>query len=329
MSYSELAPIVLFCYNRPQILLNTLSHLRNNSLASRSSLILYCDGPKKFPDPKVDEVRSIAHQITGFKSVTTITRECNWGLAPNIIDGVTKTVSKFGKAIILEDDLVVSPFFLEFMNQSLSVYQNDPSVASICGWVPPLNLSNKPDTFFLSHADCLGWATWARAWKCFEPDTKLLYRRLMQLPVALRKKFNHFNNYNYVGLLRLQIQGLVNSWAIRWKASAFLHEMLSLYPGHSLVYHCDSFVQATHCNFSFPQEAVSNFPIPVHRIPISERPQMLLLYGEYEKKAFQNQVTPMKIFRNWGNLFYFKLRSLLKRSKKQASDHRKPKLNHM
>ncbi len=230
MSY---APIALFVYNRPEHTRKTLEALQKNTLAKESELFIFSDGPKTIEIiEKVDEVRQYLKTITGFKNVTIFEKENNIGLANSIIAGVTEIVNKYGKIIVVEDDLVTSPFFLEYMNEGLDLYENEDRVASIHGYVYPLN-QNLPETFFLRGADCWGWATWKRAWSLFEPNGQKLLENLQNK--NLIEVFDLDGAYKYSYMLQKQIAGKNNSWAIRWHASTFLLNMLTLYPGKSLV----------------------------------------------------------------------------------------------
>ena len=180
----------------------------------------------------MDEVRRYIRNIGGFKQVTLIERAENWGLARNIIDGVTTQVNAYGRVIVLEDDLVVSPYFLRFMNDALEVYKDEERVGHIqaCDFTKDPSL---PDTFLIKWTGSWGWATWARAWRHFNPDGKAL---LAQLEARrLTRTFDFDGNYPFTRMLRRQIAGKNNSWAIRWNASLFLAGILSLNVGKSLV----------------------------------------------------------------------------------------------
>jgi hypothetical protein len=230
---SALAPIVLFVYNRPAHVEKTIVALQGNHLASESDLIIYSDAPKKDEDiPHVEKVRTFIKSVAGFRSVNIIERPRNLGLSRNIIDGVTEIVSTYGKIIVLEDDLVTSPYFLKFMNDGLSVYQDHHEVVSIHGYVYPVS-GKLPDTFFLRGADCWGWATWKHGWDNFESDGKYLLSEIKNK--SLEKEFNFNDSYPYLQMLHSQVEGKTDSWAIRWHASAFLREKFTLYPGKSLV----------------------------------------------------------------------------------------------
>ena len=177
----------------------------------------------------LDEVRRYIRNIGGFKQVTLIERAENWGLARNIIDGVTTQVNAYGRVIVLEDDLVVSPYFLRFMNDALEVYKDEERVGHIqaCDFTKDPSL---PDTKWTGS---WGWATWARAWRHFNPDGKALFAQLEAR--RLTRTFDFDGNYPFTRMLRRQIAGKNNSWAIRWNASLFLADILSLNVGKSLV----------------------------------------------------------------------------------------------
>ena len=146
---NQLSPIVLFVYNRPWHTQQTVEALQKNELAKESELFIYSDAAKsKEAEKSVNEVRKYIQTIIGFKKVIIIKREKNWGLADSIIDGVTKIVNEYGKIIVLEDDLVTSPYFLKFMNEALVFYKDKEKVWHISGWNYPIE-TNKLDDVFL------------------------------------------------------------------------------------------------------------------------------------------------------------------------------------
>ena len=230
MSY---APILLFVYNRPEHTRRCIQSLLKNSLASESYLFIYADGAKDSTQQEaVNEVRNYIRTIQGFKQTTLMERSENWGLARNIIDGVTTQVNRYGKVIVLEDDLVVAPYFLQFMNDALEVYKDEPKVGHIqaCDFTQDSSL---PSTFLIKWTGSWGWATWDRAWKYFNPNGKELLQELEER--KLTRIFDFNGKYGFTRMLRRQIEGKNNSWAIRWNASLFLKDILSLNVGRSLV----------------------------------------------------------------------------------------------
>lgn len=228
-----LSPILLFVYNRPAHTRHCIESLSMNPLAAESELFVYADGAKdENITSEVEDVRQYIRTIQGFKSVTVIERNENWGLAKNIIEGVSTQVKKYGKVIVLEDDLIVAPHFLRFMNDALETYKNEPKVGHIqaCDFTKDPSL---PDTFLIKWTGSWGWATWERAWKHFNPNGKELLKELEQRKLTYTFDFN--GKYGFTRMLRRQIEGKNNSWAIRWNASLFLKDILSLNVGRSLV----------------------------------------------------------------------------------------------
>ena len=160
------APIVLFTYNRLLHTRKTVESLQNNELANKSNLFIFSDGPKNEKDQVIiKDIRNYLKKIKGFKKIEIIEREKNFGLANNIIDGVTKIVNEYGKIIVLEDDILTNQYFLKFMNEALEFYEKEEKVMHISGYMYPIDSKELPDTFFIKPTTCWGWATWKRAWK--------------------------------------------------------------------------------------------------------------------------------------------------------------------
>jgi hypothetical protein len=231
--HESYAPIALFVFNRLEHSRRTVDALRANEHAAQSDLFVFCDGARDAKDvSSVASVREFVRGITGFRSCTVIESEKNRGLAASIIGGVTEVLGRHPRVIVMEDDLVTSPFFLRYMNEGLDYYEADERVASIHGYVYP-TLLPLPETFFLRGADCWGWATWRRGWALFNPNGSELLAGLRTL--GLTREFDFDGAFQYTAMLQDQISGANNSWAIRWYASTFLANKVTLYPGRSLV----------------------------------------------------------------------------------------------
>ena len=262
-----MAPIILFVFSRLEHTRLTVNSLLKNKLVSESELFIFSDGAK-FDHQliAVQEVRKYIHQIKGFKTVTIIEREYNYGLSNSIIDGVTSIVNQYGKVIVLEDDLITSPYFLKFMNEGLDKYANDDRVISIHGYVYPCK-KLLPDAFFLPGADCWGWATWRRGWDLFNSNGRQLLDEISHR--KLTSAFNYNEAYSFTGMLEDQISGRNDSWAIRWHAAAFLAGKLTLYPGKSLVNNIGHDNSGTHCGDDFKyQTIVSDSTIDLGNIKV-------------------------------------------------------------
>lgn len=230
---SNPATILIFVYNRVEHTRQTISALAKNFGAKESSVIIYSDGPRHPDDyPLIFELRRYLSTITGFKSIQIISRQKNLGLAKSIISGLDDFFGGASKAIVLEDDMVTSPYFLMYMNEALKKYEGDSDVACVHGYIYP-GLKEQPETFFLRGADCWGWGTWRESWKLFNSDGQFLLNELRNK--NLIKEFDFNNSYPFSKMLQNQVLGKNDSWAIRWYASIFLANKLTLYPSKSLV----------------------------------------------------------------------------------------------
>ena len=275
----EWAPILLFVYNRLEHTQRCVNSLLANDLSASSDLFIYADGARdEAAASGVNRVREYIQTIKGFKSVTIVQRDENWGLARNVIDGVTTVVNSRGRVIVVEDDLVLAPYFLQFMNDALETYKDEPRVGHIqaCDFTGDTSL---PDTFLIKFTGSWGWATWQRAWKFFNPDGAKLLHQLEQQRLTRRFDFN--GKYGFTRMLRHQIAGKNNSWAIRWNASLFLADILSLNVGRSLVNNEGFDGSGTNCGSDdLYSSDLWLQPLPVNKIsPIEE--------NEAARKAFE------------------------------------------
>ncbi len=228
------APIALFVYNRADHLAKTLAALKANVQASESELFIFSDAAKNDAAfAAVAEVRNTIHRITGFKAISIVERTQNWGLAKSIIEGVTQLVNQYGRVIVLEDDLVTSPYFLSYMNDALDRYENEEQVMQISGHMFPVQVRHDKDAFFLPFTTSWGWATWKRAWAEFDADATEY--NLLKDDFNLRKQFDLEGTYPYFNMLEAHFEGKVDSWAIRWYLTVFFKRGLTLFPCQSLV----------------------------------------------------------------------------------------------
>lgn len=263
------APICVFAYKRPDHFGLTINSLLDNPEASQSDLWVFIDGAKTIADEVlVSKVQALARAVTGFKTVTVIERGSNLGLSNSVISGVSEVLARNDRIIVLEDDMVASPFFLKYMNDGLERYAQEERVISIHGYVYPLKLeTDKP--FFVRGADCWGWATWRRGWALFEADGNRLLKEIVNQGLAWDFDIN--GSYPYLQMLRRQVQKKNDSWAIRWYASAFLQNKLTLYPNRSLIKNIGNDDSGTHCGVTTVFESeLSATPICLERIIVEE-----------------------------------------------------------
>ena len=235
----NLAPIALFVYNRPEHTRRTLKFLQQNLLADESRLFIFSDAAATAADESnVKEVRELIKTVSGFRKVEIVERSKNLGLAASIIDGVSRLVKEYGRIIVFEDDLISSPYTLQYFNNALRRYENEEKVMHIGAYMYPLKPGAEskesclPETFFYRAATSWGWATWERAWSHFEPDVAKLMSGFNSRKIS---DFSIDGTMNFWKQMKEFKAGKNNSWAIRWYASIFLKGGLTLNPSESLI----------------------------------------------------------------------------------------------
>lgn len=309
-----LAPIVIFSYDRPDHLSKTLDALAKNTFANESELFIYCDGAKeRFAIngkrlanydayvARIVENRKVAHAASGFKKVTIIEREKNVGLKANIVGAVTEIVNQYGRVITLEDDIVTSPGYLQFMNEALEIYKDDEQVMHISGYMWPHRWP-LPETFFYEVPyPGGGWATWARAWKYYNDEAAELYHYWENR----WSEFNKFGGDYLQKQLVANYEGRMNTWFIKWHAVMLQRGGLTLYPGKSLTNNIGFDEFATNCT------PINTFDvIPVSEVRVMRRPMCESWIATHEIYAFYqgrwyNKRRRNAVFKRIKDIIYF------------------------
>lgn len=242
---SLLSPIALFAFKRPDHTRRTLESLTQNAEFSESPLFIYCDGARH--DGEVAQVEETRRLVRAWPhpNKTIIERDRNWGLANSVIEGVTQLSEKFGRVIVVEDDLVVSSMFLNYLNAALERYVDEPKVMQISGYMFPIEGNNTSDAQLLPITSTWGWAIWERAWKHFCVSDKAIEKLLNDS--KQKYAFNLDGSYPYTRRLKQQLNGKSDSWGIRWYLSVFVAGGLIVYPPKSLVQNIGHDGSGTHC----------------------------------------------------------------------------------
>lgn len=238
------APIALFCFNRPHHLKRVVDSLKANPLARKSELFVFADSSNEPDAPGILDVRQVLADIDGFKSIKIIIRDQHLGLSKNTIAGLNYLSDRFGKFIMLEDDTVCSPFFLEWTNHMLEKLQDETKVASVQGYVYPGCHSR--NNYFVHSPDTWGWGTWKKGWDLFQNDPWDLLHEIRYRQCEHR--FNMDGCYNYLRMLIDNCNKDNDSWSIRFYASIFLRNMLTLYPAKALIRNIGFDGTGVHCS---------------------------------------------------------------------------------
>lgn len=273
--------ISIFAYKRPAHLKRVLDALAANPPATGFPLIVFVDGPKGEQDrAAVAEVVAVAQQSTGFLSVEVRPRTENLGLYHSLTGGISEIFEEYDSIIVLEDDILTSSHFLQYMLDAIEFYRYSPEVGSISGYTPPIT-QGLPETFFLLGADCWGWATWRDRWALYRHDAKAMAREIRDRGLA--REFDLLGHYPYLAMLEGRAAGKNNSWAICWHASCFLAGKLILYPGKSLVSNIGLDNSGEHCGPSalLSTKIDNERPVRVQSIDLMVDPGILNIYSSH------------------------------------------------
>ena len=266
---NTLAPVVIFAYNRPEHLRKTLEALKNNKYASDTNVYIYSDGFKETEagdKEKVDEVRKVSRSVSkDFLSLQITERDHICGLAYNIIDGVTTVVNRHGKVIVLEDDIVTSPYFLKYMNDGLTIYADDQRVMEVGGFLPQLNKQGLTESFFLPWTTSWGWGTWKRSWDLFERNPEKLIENTTEKEKYIIN-INDTDKGQWNQVIRNQKKEIY-TWAVFFSITVIKNHGLVLYGNKSMCRNIGLDGSGTNCGNSsvdeieeISKEPVLNFP---------------------------------------------------------------------
>jgi hypothetical protein len=287
------APIALFAYRRPEHLARTIESLRGNIEAAETEVFVFSDAARNGEAERaVAQVRLMLQDLPGFKAVNVVRRDRNFGLAANITSGISTVLAEYESVIVVEDDLVVSPWFLRFMNTALARYRREPQVGSISGYCYPIE-NFVAETFFIRGADCWGWATWRDRWCIYNADGAALLAELRRKDLCTCFDFDGAMPFSR--MLEEQIAGKNDSWAVRWHASCFLHNLLILYPGRSLVVNVGDDGSGTHTTTVSHRYdvALSDGPVEVGSVALEESRAA----REAIKEFFMSRHPPRRLLR--------------------------------
>lgn len=295
----NLAPIILFVYNRPKHTKETLEALNKNIFADQSVLYIFSDAAKNDKGSEsVNEVRDLIKTVKGFKEVLITEREKNLGLANSIISGVTEIINKCGRAIVLEDDIVTSPHFLKFMNEALEFYRDDKRIYSISGYNFPIKIpeSYQHQVYISPRPSSWGWATWKNRWEKVNWSIDDFKEFILN-----SKEIENFGKGgdDLVLMLINQMNKKVDSWAIRWAYHHYKSKSSCLYPCYSFARNIGADSTGTHLNSTrkFNVKMSNDDYDIVFKENISENQRLLNEFRTFFAKTFISKLfTQMKIY---------------------------------
>lgn len=290
---SALAPLVIFVYNRKDLTIQMLNKMNQNLLADETEMFIFSDGPRKDTDvEKVKDVRAFLWEFkksNNFKSVEIIESEKNKGLANSIISGVTDIINKYGKVIVVEDDLLTSQYFLKFMNDCLDFYEKNEKIWSIGGTSLALpSLNEYPDDVYTCYrASSWGWATWKDRWS--KVDWNVSDYKVFMKDRKRKRQFK-LGGQDMVESLKRQMEGKTDSWAIRWCYQQSKERNFTILPKKSLVKNIGWGDEGTHCDVDRFHTSVDNeeFEYVLRDVEIDNK--LMKEFRRYFSRPFINRV---------------------------------------
>lgn len=293
------APVILFVYNRPEHTLRTLEELIKNDLASESKLFVFADGPKKGSSlselENIQKTREVVKKRSWCKSLTIIERKFNFGLADNVIQGVTQVLNNYGRAIVLEDDILVGSNFLRFMNTCLELYGSESKVYGVSGYSFDSSGSIEDNTYFLPIMSSWGYGTWKDRWDKINFDGADLLRQVEAKKIGLDLNFSKLAYYQ---MLKDQVNGKNNSWAIRFYVSMFLKKGVFLYPKNSMLINIGFDGSGVHCGTDDSKKNemsdVENNHIKVEKIKVEVKSSIIKKFNPPTKSTRVSAVRKLK-----------------------------------
>ena len=291
---TEWAPIALFIYKRAEHTRRTIVSLQGCEGFQSSPIYVFADGPKTEAEvPAVRATRAAARTLLGSRAVF-VEQERNRGLANSIIAGTTELCDRHGTVIVVEDDLVLAPSFLRFLNEGLERYRDEPRVMQVSGHMFDVpSLASQRGALLLPLTTSWGWATWERAWSMFDPSATGWREHLAD--DAEVKRFNLGDRYDYFGMLKRQMNGKIDSWAIRWYYSVFARGGLALFPPRTLVLNIGFDGTGTHDRLALPAhqaslESNASFELPADIAESDQKVHVFDAIGEFRRSSARRRL---------------------------------------
>lgn len=279
------APVVLFTYNRPSHTRATIEALKANVDACDTHLRIYSDGAKDARQADaVRQVREYLRGIDGFASVAVVERERNMGLAASVIAGVSEMLDENASVIVMEDDLVVAPAFLKFMNAALETYAARPDVFSVTGYNYPLPIRPEyPEAAYLSYrSSSWGWATWSDRWR--KVDWLVSDFATFIQDAGERARFAR-GGADLLPMLKRQLAGELDSWAIRFAYAHYKHDAFCVHPIRSKLRNIGFDGSGVHCGISDSYDVEVDSSDVQLRADLQVDPAILKIFDERFRSA--------------------------------------------
>ena len=159
------APIIVTVYNRVEHFKQCIESLKKFDLASETELYISSDGPFQQKDVEaIQKIREYCSEISGFKNIVSLFQKENMGQIRCTQEAYTKIFKAYDRLIFLEDDIVVSPDFLTFLNDALEKYKDNQRVYSVSSFslslFYPQLIKDETAVYFTHRFNPWGFGIW-------------------------------------------------------------------------------------------------------------------------------------------------------------------------
>lgn len=235
-------PLLILAFNRPAHVKRLIDSLRPHR---PQKILVGIDGPREKNETDKQKIAQVLHEVSKIDWTTDVElriREKNLGLRIAVADAVTWAIQRHGEAIVVEDDIVVGPEFLQFMSEMLDRFRDNEEIGHISGYnlVPESALSNPSAKFRYSLVpESYAWATWERSWQYYDENLVWPGRN------GFHKLRNHLQNVVAASVWKINFydanKGNINTWAYRWIATLWSKNLVCVSPNRNLISYTGAF----------------------------------------------------------------------------------------
>jgi len=257
-------PVAFIIFNRPDLTEKVFCEIAK---AKPPKLFVIADGPRDdHPDDmeKCSAARAIIDRVDWECEVLKNYSDVNLGCGYRPASGISWVFKNVEKAIILEDDCVPHPTFFYFCEELLEKFRNDERIMQICGNNYQFGRKRTSYSYFFSyHNICAGgWATWRRAWRCFDMAVKhwiVLRNTPWMIEIVDDQKAVEFWKDKFDKAY--DSAGNIDYWDFQWTFACWTQRGLSVLPNTTLISNIGFGCDATH---------TIGFNNPIAALPSSE-----------------------------------------------------------
>jgi len=289
-----MTPVIIFTYNRPDHLVQSIDSLKINKLFKETNFFIFKD-KLNLDNHNINYKYEILFNKLP-KNFTVIKRKKNFGLKKNISLGISEILHRYKSVIVCEDDLIFHKDFIFYMNNNLIKYEKVKKISSISGFSPIFESQSKifPKQYCLNLTSSWGWGTWRNYWNNYiswdsKNEKKLFYNNKL-----LQDKFDYDGSQSHTLWLKKDDHKMISSWNIQWEFFNFTKKYLTLYPNINFVENKGFDGSGIHCGSTgYIFKKINNneeYKKKYHSVVIAELPVHRKIISDNLKENFFRKI---------------------------------------